>query len=74
MGGQGKTRDGRGWPEKLSNRRGRWGTVGDGGGWWRVAAEHGGWWVTARVMSHDSIMVCSEVYDFNLGQYRRPKL
>lgn len=41
MGRQGTTRDGRGWPKKVRNRRGRCGTVGDGGGWWRMVADGG---------------------------------
>jgi len=32
-----------------------------------------GRWGTARVMSHDAITIGSEVYDFNLGSYRKSK-
>jgi len=55
---------------------------GRGGGGWEVTARdcvgwsgigrdggghHGGWPGTVPVMSHDTIQICSEVYDFNLG-------
>ena len=67
MGRQGTTRDDRG----LRDCKGQKGTAGGCMGWGK---EGGGLRVTARVMSHDAIMIRSEVYDFNLGQCQRPRL
>jgi len=42
-------------------------TVGNYGGPPGVVRDGRGLWETARVMSHDVILICPEAHDFNLG-------
>jgi len=50
------------------------GTAGDESGWPGMGEDGWGLWGrpgTERVMSHDTTIIHSEIYDINSGQYRR---
>jgi len=59
-----------GWDMLVQGRGNRRpGTVGDGQAWVRTAGACGGQPGTERVMSHDAIMIRSDIYEINCSQY-----